>query len=432
MNSVWTSETQIPKFPKLNHDINAQVAVIGGGIAGILIAYMLKEKGLNCVLIEANRIGMGITKNTTAKITSQHGLIYNNLINRIGFENSKKYLMANELAIKKYKSICKNIECEFCELDSYVYSLNNRKDIENEVESVNSLGVEAKFVNETELPIKMAGAIKFKAQAQFNPILFLKEISKGLEIYEQTKVQNINGNTIETENGNIYAENIVVATHYPFMNKKGLYFVKMYQERSYVLGLEHAQKLNGIYIGGTENNSLSFRNYKNLLLLGGASNRTGKSSNNFDRLRSIARKLYPNSNEKYLWATQDCMTPDNIPYIGKYSPNTKNLFVATGFNKWGMTSSMVSAMILSDLITNKDNEFKDVFSPQRSFLNKKQTYINIGESFKNLLTPSLKRCSHMGCALKYNPQEDSWDCPCHGSRFTKEGNLIDNPAKRDL
>ena len=204
----------------------------------------------------------------------------------------------------------------------------------------------------------------------------------------------------------------------------------MYQHRSYVIALEGAPYIDGMYLDESEK-GLSFRNYQNLLLIGGGSHRTGTEGGNWNELREFARINYPDAKEKYAWATQDCMTLDGIPYIGQYSANTPNLYVATGFNKWGMTSAMVSAMILTDMVKDQSNEYEEVFSPSRSIL-KGQLLVNGFEATVNLLNFSSKRCPHLGCALKWNNAEHTWDCPCHGSRFTEEGKLIDNPATGDM
>ena len=204
----------------------------------------------------------------------------------------------------------------------------------------------------------------------------------------------------------------------------------MYQHRSYVIALKNAQNVNGMYVDENQT-GLSFRNFGNLLLLGGGSHRTGKKGGNWQELRNFANKYYPKANEKYHWAAQDCMTLDDSAYIGSYSSKTNGFYVATGFNKWGMTSSMVSAMILCDMVQEKENEFADIFSPSRTIL-RPQLFKNIFETTSNMLIPTTKRCSHLGCALKWNPYEHTWDCSCHGSRFTENGKLIDNPATRDL
>jgi len=237
-------------------------------------------------------------------------------------------------------------------------------------------------------------------------------------------------NTAITDHGSITAENIIVATHFPFLNKHGSYFLKLYQQRSYAISLENAPPLSGMYRDEAEN-GLSFRSHKGSLILGGGSHRTGKESPGWRELEQAAQVYYPAAAITHRWATQDCMTLDSIPYIGRYSAWTHNLYVATGFNKWGMTSSMVSAQLLTDLILGKDNPYAAIFSPSRSILHP-QLGINALESTKNLLTPTAPRCPHLGCALKWNPQEHSWDCPCHGSRFTSDGKLIDNPSTGNL
>lgn len=431
MKSTWVDSTNLTQYPRLEENIKSDVVIIGGGIAGLLTAYILQNSGISCVVLEADRICNGITKNTTAKITMQHNLIYSKLIDEFGKEMAQKYFRANNLAIEKYKELCQNIECDFKILPSCVYSLNKPRAIEREARAISELGGSPQIINKIEVPLRIASAVKVENQAQFNPLKFLKNISENLTIYENTKVTNIKDNVVQTENATVMANKIIVTTHFPFINRRGFYYIKMYQERSYVLGLENAQNLNAMYIDDT-GKGLTFREDNDLLLIGGYSKRTGDTEGCMEKLRSISKKLYPSSSIKYAWATQDCMTPDGIPYIGHYSGSTDDLLVATGFNKWGMTSSMISAMILSGIVNNKDDEFREVFSPNRPFLNQKQTYMNVAETFKNMIRPTTKRCSHLGCALKYNKQEHTWDCPCHGSRFEKSGDIIDNPAKKGI
>lgn len=428
--SVWSDSINLPEFEKLKGDIKTNVLIIGGGMCGILCAYLLKQAGIDYVLVEADRICEGITKNTTAKITSQHGLIYNKLIKSYGKEKAELYLTANEKAIEKYRELAKDIDCDFEEKDAYTYSLKDRQKIIDEVEAVKSLGFPAQFAEETELPFEIKGAIKFPKQAQFNPLKFIVGIAKDLNIYENTFIRDIAEHTAWADNGKITADKIIVATHFPFINKHGSYFLKMYQHRSYVIALENTPEIDGMYVDEGKK-GMSFRSYKNLLLLGGGSHRTGKKGGNRQELSEFAKRYYPEASEKYFWATQDCMSLDGVPYIGHYSKNTPDLYVASGFNKWGMTSSFAAAMILKDMVCGKDNEFKEVFSPHRSIL-KPQLLVNGFEAVTNILTPTMKRCPHMGCALKWNKDEHTWDCPCHGSRFKEDGDLIDNPATGGL
>ena len=430
MNSVWNESVHIEGRNKLVGDRKTDVLIIGGGLAGILTAYMLAEKGVPYILVEAAKIGMGITKNTTAKITSQHGLIYDKLIKNAGVEKAKQYLMANELAIKKFRELSEKIDCDFEEKDAYVYSLDDKEKIEKEVRALKTLGVTAEFVSKIPLPLQIAGAIKFKGQAQFNPLKLIDGISKNLNIYEDTFVASVKGNVAFTKRGKIIANKIIVATHFPFIDSYGGYFLKMYQHRSYVIAIENATDINGMVVD-EKDNGLSFRNYQNLLLVGGGDHKTGKRGGGYEESRRFIKATFPNAIEKYLWATQDCMTLDRVPYIGLYSKNAPNLYVATGFNKWGMTSSMVAAMILSDLVRGRENEFCSVFEPDRSIL-KGQLFANAFDTAINFFSFKTKRCTHLGCALQYNKLEHTWDCPCHGSRFDQKGNIIDNPATKKL
>lgn len=430
MLSVWNANSKLKKFSELEDNIKTQVAVVGGGIAGLLSAYMLRQKGVECVVLESDRICKGVTQNTTAKITSQHGLIYDKLIKKFGVEKAKMYLEANENAVKKYREMSKNISCDFENKDNFVYSVNNLRKLENEIHALVRLGFNPDFVSDIPIPVDVEGAVKVQNQAQFNPLKFLSAISQELTVYENTKVIEIRENTAFTNRGDVTADFFIITTHFPFMNKYGGYFAKLYQERSYVIALENGPQIDGMYVDEAQK-GMSFRNYKQYLLLGGGDHRTGKDGGNYSELRTFAKIHYPSNPEKYAWATQDCMSLDGVPYIGKYSEKIPNVLVATGFNKWGMTSSMVAADVLSDMVLGEKNIYEELFSPSRSIISP-QLAVNLYESSIGLLTPSTKRCPHLGCALKWNSAEHTWDCPCHGSRFTKEGKLIENPATDDL
>lgn len=429
MASLWEETWKHPAFPPLDGDADTDVLIIGGGMAGILCAYRLHQAGVPYLLAEAETIGSGTTKNTTAKLTSQHGLIYERLIRLFGIERAKQYLTANQEALETYRELCRGIRCGFEEKDAYVYSRNDRKKLERELAALEKLGFHAEYAEQLPLPFPVAGAVKFPHQAQFHPLEFLAAIAKDLHICEHTPVQELVGMAI-TPRGRITAKKIIVTTHFPFLNKHGSYFLKLYQHRSYVIALEHAQNVDGMYVDEAQK-GMSFRNYGSQLLVGGGDHRTGKQGGGWRELREFAKRYYPKAVETAHWAAQDCMSLDGVPYIGPYSASTDHLYVASGFNKWGMTSSMVAARILSDLVQEKENPYGDVFSPSRTIL-RPQLVVNGLEAAAGLLTPTARRCPHLGCALKWNPQEHSWDCPCHGSRFTKDGALIDNPATGDL
>ena len=401
MDSIWKRTAETPPFAPLDGDLKTDVLIVGGGLAGLLCAYWLNRAGVDCALVEADRLCGGVTGNTTAKLTIQHGLIYDKLLREFGLEKARLYLEANREALGRYRELCRDGGCDFEERDSYVYALSDRRKLERELEALERLGFPAEFVESPALPMPTAGAVRFPKQAQFHPLKFAAAIAKGLRIYEHTKVLELGPGTAATNHGTVTAEKIVIAAHFPLLNKHGGYFLKLYQSRSYVLALENAREAGGMYVDEGEK-GLSFRDYKGFLLLGGGGHRTGKRGGGWRELEDFARRHYPQAKIAARWAAQDCMTLDGVPYAGRYAKGTEGLYVAAGFNKWGMTSSMVAARVLADLVQGKENPYVELFSP-----------------------------SHMGCALKYNPQEHSWDCPCHGSRFGEDGRLIDNPATDD-
>lgn len=417
------------KFPELRGNIKADVVVIGGGIAGILCAELLSRSKINCILLEADRICRKNTCNTTAKITAQHGLIYSKISDMCGREKAAMYLKANLEAIDLYENMCKTIACDFEIKKSFVYSLDDREKLEKEIKALADIGYDADILEELQLPFETKGAVSFRHQAQFNPLKFIARQCCDLEIYENSAVRSIEGNRVITENGSVFAQCIIVAAHYPFINIHGAYFMKMYQHRSYVVALENAPDVGGMYVDEADG-GMSFRNYKNYLMIGGWGHKTGTAGGGWSELIGFSKKYYSDSEAKFFWAAQDCITLDGIPYIGRYSKRTHNMYVVTGFNKWGMTSSMIAANVIRDLIVRNSSEYERLFDPSRRMA-KKQLVCNIASSAVNLLA-SGKRCSHMGCALKWNSAEKTWDCPCHGSRFTENGEIIDDPAKKAI
>ena len=429
MRSLWNETVTRPAFPTLESDTETDVLIIGGGIAGILTAYFLQQNDVPYVLVEKDRICGGTTGNTTAKITFQHGLCYHKMLQSSGLERADMYLQANRMAFGKYAALCREIDCGYEIKNNYVYATDDRQKLEDEISALSKIGYNAVFAKDLPLPVNTVGAVCFEDQAQFHPLRFLYAIAKGLNIYEHTFVREMEGTTAVTDRARISAGKVIATTHFPMINKHGSYFLKLYQHRSYVMALENAQNVDGMYVDESRT-GFSFRNYGDLLLLGGG-HRTGKSGGNWDELRQFAREQYPRATERYFWAAQDCMSLDHIPYIGRYSKNTADLYTASGFNKWGMTGAMLSAVLLSDRICGRHNGFEEAFDPSRSII-RPQLFVNGFESIKNLLTPTKKRCPHLGCALKWNPDEHSWDCACHGSRFDESGKVLDNPANGDL
>ena len=430
MGSIWPQTALLPSFPPLDQEVHTQVAVVGGGITGLLCAYFLEQAGVDYVLLEAKTLCSGVTGSTTAKLTAQHGLIYHKLLHTHGFHGARLYLEANQAALEQYRNLCQQMDCDFQEQDAYVYSLTDRAPVEREADALQALGFPAQTVSALPLPFPVAGAVQIPQQAQIHHLKFLSHLSKGLRIYEHTKVQQLSPGVVSTPGGRVHAKKIILATHFPILNKHGLYFVKLYQHRSYVLVLQNAPDFPGMYLDQSDQ-GLSFRHWNGLLLLGGGSHPTGKKGGGWAELSAFAARHYPQAREAARWAAQDCMPLAHMPYIGPYSPATPDLFVATGFQKWGMTSAKVAATVLTDLVQDNPNPYASLFAPNRSILHP-QLAANLLRSTVNLLTPTVPRCPHMGCALKYNPQEHTWDCPCHGSRFTEDGQLLDNPAADDL
>ncbi len=444
MQSIWMAETKIRERQPLPADLKAEAVVIGAGLAGILTAYYLKQAGVQAVVLEADRIGSGQTKNTTAKITSQHSLIYSRLVRVFGSDLARQYAQANEKAIKEYERLTreKRIDCDFVRCPACLYSCTREKILKEEVERAGELGIAAFFEKDCELPFPVAGVARFEGQARFQPLKFLQAIAEEVEIYEQTRVLKVEGQRVETARGAVTAEHIIFVSHYPFINVPGYYFARMYQERSYVVALQGASLPEGMYLGIDEN-GLSFRAQGGTLLFGGGSHRSGlnRQGGQYEMLLDLARVFYPGSCETGRWSAQDCMTLDGVPYIGRFSRRRPRWYVATGFGKWGMTSAMVSARILTDLITHRECQDADIFSPQRRFTlcGARELLVHGGHTVKGLakhLLPTGKareipNCPHMGCRLEWNPEEGSYDCPCHGSRFDGEGRLIDGPAQTD-
>lgn len=490
--SYWLDSTEKTNYPSLDKDINTDVVIIGGGIAGITSAYILKQRGLNVALLEVDNILEGTTARTTAKVTSQHNLMYNKLIKEMEEDYARKYLQANEDAIEFIKQIIKekNIDCDFSELPAYVYTTDDKyiKDIKDEVKAVQKLGKDAIFVETLDLPFNVKGAMKFKNQAQFHPRKYLLKLAKeinsnGSYIYENTKVVDIkDGNTVKviTSNENIIsAKKVIIATHFPIENFRGLYFSRMYTERSYILGVLAKDSIpNGMYISVEKPiRSLRYQNYndKKMLLIGGDGHKTGQgenTKNHYNNLKKFAEENFQVESIPYRWSTQDCMPMDDIPFIGQITSNSENIFLSTGFKKWGMTNATAGAMILADIITNGKSPYSDVFSPSRfnikgSISNFIKENLNVGYEFikGKLKTGNIdievatgqgkvvdlngKRvgfykdtegktyivdttCTHLGCELSWNDAEKSWDCPCHGSRFSYDGTIIEGPALHEL
>lgn len=495
MGSLWIENTKNnTKFPKLEKDIETEVCVIGAGLLGLTTAYYLCKNNITVTVVEAeSEIGLKVSGNTTGKITSQHGLFYEHLIKDYGEKFAWKYWEANEKAITDIKNIIdeNNIECDFSWQDSYVYTTlqDEVSKVKDEVEAVKRIGGKAEFVTKTDLPFTIQGAIKFSNQAQFDARKYMLGLANQItkqngQIYVETRVQDIAKKGKEyvliTKNANIKAKKVVIATHYPFISAPGFYFLKMYQSTSYGLAVDTKTNLfDGMYINVKEP-IYSFRtatyNGKKVLVVVGADHKTGETienDNNYAILEKRVKELYPQSEILFRWNTEDCIGLDKIPYIGEFSTIMPNVYVGTGFKKWGITSSNVAARIITDKILGKNNKYADIFNSKRlkPIKNRwemqnmlKQTVISFAFEKADIPIGTIEQipidnaaiinidgtnvgiykdtsgnifsvkpvCSHLGCTLTWNNLDKTWDCPCHGSRFDYMGNNIYDPANKGL
>ena len=493
--SYWVESTPKTNYNSISADITTDVLIIGGGITGIFTAYMLSESGLSISIVEADKMAMGVTANTTAKITSQHGLLYNYLLNSFGFETAKGYLDSNEEAIKTISDIIKkeNINCDFISQDAYVYTCDksNTSKIVDEVSSVTSLGLKAEYVTNSPLPFPIEAAIKFPNQAQFHPRKYLLSLLKVLEkknvnLYENSQVTNIkhikDKYEITVNDKKITAKYLVMASHYPIKNFPGMYFIKMYQDASYAIGVELEKNVfDGMYIS-CDTPATSFRNTpldngKKLLIVGGASHKTGDTNvdieSSYTNLENYIKSIYPKAKIKYRWMTEDCVSLDKIPYIGEFSKFLPNMYVATGYKKWGMTTSHVAAKIISDKIMGKENPYEKIYTATRlepiknskefgNMLKQSVYSLAINKGSKPIISYTelendnggvvdykgeklgiykdkngkmfavVPYCKHLGCELSWNNLEKTWDCPCHGSRYDYMGKIITEPTTKSL
>jgi len=490
--SYWIESTPDTDYPALMGDIETEILIVGGGLAGISCAYMLNKEGFRIALIEADHIAQGASGHTTAKITSQHGLIYNKIKTKLGQHLAKQYADANEKAISEIGRIIEehNIDCNYTRQTAYVFTQQDKylKEIEEEVEAASSLGIKASFADSLPLPLPVKGAVIFENQAQFHPrkyILSLAQIiGSNVQIYENTRAVDIEEEddryVVTTERGNkIRSKRVIMASQYPFYNKHGMYFARLYPKRSYIVAVKAREKFpGGMYINAEDpTRSLRQQDIENgeLILVAGSNHNTGQSPDtniHYEELEEFVKQIFTVEDIPYRWSTQDYDTPDGIPYIGHFTSNTPNLYVATGFLKWGMTNSMVSAMLIRDLIVNGESPWQEVYNPSRkNIIPSAKTFIvenlkvaenlidgkitplpheielNPGEAkvvkIKGERIGAYKdeegkihlvntTCPHMGCELNWNSAEKSWDCPCHGSRFTYTGEIIEGPAVEPL
>lgn len=423
--SIWNQE-QLPNFKTLTNNIETEVLIIGGGIAGILCAYELSKRKINYILVEKDQIASHTTKNTTAFITAFHETLYQDLIQKQGVIKAKQYLELNLQALKKYEDLAKQYDFDYEKCSATLYSSSNQDLILKEQEALEQLGYQTTIVNQLPLNTKISLGLTYSNQAIINPYKLIKNIVEDLNIYEHTKIIKIKKNiAITTNNHQIKFKQLVIATNYPILNKSTLNFMKITQKRSYVAAVKHS-KIDGTYCD-IDDGGLYFRSQGNYLIIGG-NDREHKKECISDFRQRIA-PLIKDKQLEFFWSGQDAFTLDGIPYIGKYDLLHPNYYVITGFGFWGFTWSMVASILIADMLEGKSQH--PLVNPMRITINKTLGE-NLVNSVKHLITFKKPRCAHLGCALKYNEIDQTWECPCHGSRYDQEGNLLDGPAQKGI
>ena len=490
--SLWLDTTPGTNYPPLTGDLTTEVLIVGGGIAGLSTAEHLASSGLEVTLIDGNRILEGVTGFTTAKVTSLHTLIYRKLIDRFGKEMAQQYANANQWAIGHIRGQVAQhgIDCDFTEEDAFTYATyqTGLQSIDEEIDAAQSLGLPVSLADLSSQKFLAEAAICMKGQARFHPRKYLlhlaeKFIESGGTIYEHTralKAEEHEGfSDVYLSTGVIRCRYLVIATHFPFQDDN-LYFTKLAPYRSYALAARIDGPLpDGMFIGVDEPvRSLRRQSFEgeDILLVGGEGHKVGQEPDTNARYFSLAewtRETFKVKEFLYRWSTQDNQTPDGVPYIGLASHKSENVFIATGFDGWGMTTGTFAGKLIADLIQRIENPWAKLFDPNRSELKSlgvvikeganvaKQVVTDFVEHIDRLDLSSLKKgdgevfyshtqlvaasrddqgtvhlvsakCTHMGCNLHWNRAEQSWDCPCHGSRFDPDGKVLHGPAVENL
>ncbi|WP_026700830.1 FAD-dependent oxidoreductase [Salibacterium aidingense] len=490
----WKDTTELPSFHALEENEKADVVLVGGGITGLTTASLLAKEGLQVVLLEAGRILNGTTGHTTAKVTAQHGLIYDEFIQHMGQSSARLYYESQTEAMQFIEQTIKEkqIECDFQKEKAYLYAENEEvgRKLEKEYEAYQRLHIEGELENDIPFPIEVHSALSMPAQARFHPLQYVKHliqevVDHGGRIYENTTAVNIdtkeNQAAVLTRNDKkVTADSIISCTHFPFYEGTGFYSGRMYADRSYVI----AVKTNTPYPGGMYLNagepSRSLRsasmNGEELILVGGESHKTGQGRDtleHYQALQEFAGNLFETPEILYRWSAQDLTTLDKLPYIGEVTTTQPNVFIATGFRKWGMTNSTAAALLLKDLVIKKENPYSELYSPARFYADPsiKQFFKENIDVTKHLIKGKLEMpsssieglanddaavfmadgqrkgaykdkegqlfivdttCTHVGCEVEWNHGDRTWDCPCHGSRFSYTGEVIEGPAEKPL
>ena len=490
--SLWLDTTPDNGFPKLDRPLSVDVAVLGGGIVGVSTALLLKRAGMTVAVVEADRVGAGVTGHTTAKLSSLHGLTYARISSSFGDDGARAYGEANQAGIEQVAQWVEEegIDCDFRRKPNFTYASTRASlnDVEEEVEAAQRAGLPASYTEETDLPYPVAGAVRFEAQAEFHPRRFLLALAAlipgdGSHVFEATRATGVSHRRpcrVETTGPPLTAGHVVVATHFPFLDR-GLYFARIHAERSYALGVRvRGATPQGMYISADQP-TRSIRSHPlpdgELLIVGGEGHKTGQGGDTAERYRALelfAREHWDVESVEYQWASQDNEAVDHVPYIGELAPHSSRLYTATGFRKWGLAQGVAAGMILEDLILGRKNPWAALYDPSRmkplaSAKDLVKENANVAGRFVgDRLTKRGGRdaaelapgegdiaqldgervaafrddagtlhavspvCTHLGCQVNWNSGDQSWDCPCHGSRFSPDGEILHGPAVKPL
>ncbi|MCP8969627.1 FAD-dependent oxidoreductase [Ectobacillus ponti] len=489
----WRDSHKLPAFPRLNENLHVDVAVIGAGISGITTAYLLAKEGVKVALLDAGKILNGTTGHTTAKLTVQHSMTYAGLIQTHGQEKAKQYYEANLAGLNLVKELVEShsIDCDFSEQESWIYANTPSygKKLEQEFDAYQKLGIPGEMRTRLPFEIQIENAIMMGGQAQFHPLKYLSHLVREFQlmggiVYENTVAENVEPGPrpqVLLQNGHrVHCSYVVSSSHFPFYDGGGLYFMRMYADRSYVAAIKPKKEYPGGMFSSVDSPVRSFRytpiNGEQLLLVGGENHRTGQGPDtmeHYEKLRDFAEEVFGIEEFTYRWSAQDLFTPDNVPYIGRISSKHENIFVATGYRKWGMTSGTAAGLILRDLITKKESPYEELYTPLRFHpaADVKQVAlnnVNVAAHFVagkldvtrkkidelepdegGVVTFGGKRagayrdtqgklhvvdttCTHLGCEVNWNSGDRTWDCPCHGSRFSYDGRVVEGPADQPL
>lgn len=452
--SLWLqSAYEYEAFPSLQEDIQCDVCIIGGGLNGIANAYFLATQGVNVVLLEKDKILAGATGNSTGKLTVQHDIIYSPLIEKFGIENAKLYYEVNRDAIEFAKTIASGDELLPADSILYAQTKEGANRLKQEAQAYQKLGIPGQLGRNSELPVPLQSTLTLEKESQIHPVRFGQSLAKlaveaGARIYEQSAVTTMDFDhrfILLKSDVKVSFTDLILSTHYPIEALKGLQVLKLSVDRSYIVSAIADMALTGQYISvDSPKRSIRTARFdgKTYFLLSGANHQAGGEGNtaeHYEKLYADLNDTFRLSNYVTGWSAQDPETPDLLPYAGKISSSLPYVYISTGNRKWGLSNSLASAKIISDQIVGRDNRAAPLYAPSRTGFDAKllQALKLTGLVAKEFTAGHITRmdapiCTHLGCRTRWNNAEETWDCPCHGSRFRKDGSVLEGPATRPL